>query len=91
MNRVQDISMVHRFNAETFDDREINIILGSLNCYGRQLGVATKQNLQTFTWEQVKRALVQMRAECKGDSRDDVDDVIYNLRAAMRELEAEYV
>ncbi len=82
MTPVQYIPYEHRFQPDSFDDREVEIIIGALNRYGCELpAVATKNNLSIFTWDQVQTALIVSRRDCVGDSRDDVDDVIYNLRA----------
>lgn len=82
MNFVQDIPHQHRFQAQAFDQHEIEIIVGAVNKYGVGLPApAHGKNLSIFTWDQVQQALIVSRRDCLGDSRDDVDDVIYNLHA----------
>lgn len=79
---IQDIPLQHRFRPENFDAVEKEIISGALNRYGVQNPFrADHQNLTAFTWEQVIQALQLSRRDCVGDSLDDVDDVIYNVRA----------
>jgi hypothetical protein len=82
MNLIQDTPHEHRFRPTSFDAHEKEIIIGALNKYGVGTpGRADEQNLTMFTWDQVQQALLMSRRDCVGDSRDDVDDVIYNLRS----------
>jgi hypothetical protein len=82
MNTTQDTPHEHRFQPAAFDAHELEIIIGALNRYGvSNPTVANPKNLRLFTWDQVQQALLMSRSHCNGDSRDDVDDVIYNLRA----------
>ncbi len=74
-----------RFDPKAFDDHQITVIAGAVNRYG--IGnpcQADKRTLISFTWEQVQTALMRSRADCKGDARDDLDDVVYAVRDAQR-------
>lgn len=79
---IQDVPHEHRFQADAFDAHDLEIIIGAVNRYGVSLPTrADSENLSTFTWDQVKQALIISRRDCVGDSRDDVDDVIYAIQA----------
>jgi hypothetical protein len=80
MSTNQEIPLQQRFAPASFDAHEKEIIVGALNRYGiGNLAPAVPDNLSIFTWDQVQQALILSRRDCFGDSRDDVDDVIYNL------------
>lgn len=82
-----DLPYEYRFQPQTFDTRELEIIVGALNRYGVNTPApARPENLNIFTWDQVQQALILSRRDCIGDSRDDVDDVIYELRAERKAL-----
>lgn len=86
---IQEIPLRYRFRPEGLEAHEKEIIVGSLNCYGVENPlVATASNLTAFTWDQVLSALMRSRPHCKGDSLDDVDDVVYAVHDARREYDA---
>jgi hypothetical protein len=78
---VQEIPLQYRFRPDNLHDIELQVIVGSLNRYGVNNPLAaTAENLTAFTWDQVLQALQLSRRDCKGDSLDDVDDVIFAVR-----------
>lgn len=77
-----EISARDRFQPHDFDESDLEVIAGALNRYGIDNPIfANTKNLSAFTWEQVLNALTASRRDCIGDSLDDLDDVIYAVKA----------
>lgn len=77
-----EISARDKFQPHHLDDHERRLIAGAVNRYGVDNPLfANENNLSVFTWEQILAALMASRRDCIGDSLDDIDDVIYAVRA----------
>lgn len=88
MQAPEPLSYEFRFRGECLEPREREIVIGALNRYGEcRSELAAQNNLHMFSWDQVQRALIRSSHDCVGDSRDDVEDVIF----AVRQERANYV